>query len=786
MRAIHASVLIAASLAGLAGLTGCGGSDQPSSQRLQMGAAPSTEPVKADPTAAGATQTFTGKRSEYTITAEGSGFIVTPVNGGASVTVTSKQLLAFSDLNVSFDVTGTAGKAYRLYQAAFGRVPDTAGLGYWIDAMDRNGLNLRTVAGYFLSSEESIALYGKSPTNAALVKAFYRNVLGREPDAGGEAYWNNILDTKATDVPDVLQYFSEGEENTQRVLPAIRNGIAYKPFGKPAGTVPDAPQIGAATAGNGSASIAFTAPSQAGSSPVTGYTASCVAGTATVTAQGTASPLAVMGLANGTMYTCSVIATNAAGNSAASGTVSVTPAAGTSSSGFTVTSAAGVEGATMPNTYTCDGSSKSPPLAWSGAPANTQSYAVVMSTIPGPGSVKYNWLLYNIPASVTSLAVNSTGVGTLGFADDGAGLGYAAPCSSGAGTKTYTYTVYALSAAPNLSAYTASQVTGSVLTQALAPVTLKTAALNLLNTRTQATLNCLSMQRAIGPYEKANSLGITCDDTYAYFSTYGIQTAHPMMKGITQTILQVPTPQNFTGSNAWKIPLNPAIAANTTTAVDGPIGLAINGIPIFNPCKQGGCDTSTGGGDTKVQGELDICNGHAGRADDYHYHAAPVCMMADQSSSYWDTHPIGWALDGFAIFGYNNPDGTTATRDAVCGGNTLSHPNAPSGYAYHVTDASPYILSCFRGTPSPDLAGQGGKFAVLHSPQGPGGGSGVSNMTLNASAASLAIGGTTTLEWEQGSNKYQILYSRTSSVCWNFVFKTNGVQTATETDCRKF
>jgi hypothetical protein len=92
-------------------------------------------------------------------------------------------------------------------------------------------------------------------------------------------------------------------------------------------------------------------------------------------------------------------------------------------------------------------------------------------------------------------------------------------------------------------------------------------------------------------------------------------------------------------------------------------------------------------------------------------------MMAGQADRhYWDTHPLGWALDGFAIFGYFNADGTPATRDAVCGGNTLPVPNAPSGYSYHVTDASPYVLSCFRGTPSPDLANQGSKYHPLRPP----------------------------------------------------------------------
>ena len=81
-------------------------------------------------------------------------------------------------------------------------------------------------------------------------------------------------------------------------------------------------------------------------------------------------------------------------------------------------------------------------------------------------------------------------------------------------------------------------------------------------------------------------------------------------------------------------------------------------------------------------------------------------MMAGQDASYWDTHPVGWALDGFAIFCYNNADGTPATRDGVCGGNTSAVTNGPAGYSYHVTEASPYVLSCFRGTPSTPARGE--------------------------------------------------------------------------------
>ena len=465
------------------------------------------------------------------------------------------------------------------------------------------------------------------------------------------------------------------------------------------------------------------------------------------------------------------------GCGAATPDVPTTPTAG---SALVVTSSDAAN-ATLPTAYTCDGDSKSPPLSWAGAPSGTAGFAVIMTTIPGPGSVKYNWLLYNIPASTTSIAAGAS-AGTLGFADDGAGLAYAPPCSQGPGLKQYIFTVYALSGAPNLSGLAPNQVNGAALTSAIAGVTLASGSLTLGVNRTQATINCNVVRQSITTYRTANSLDITCDSTYAYFSTFGIQSKHLMMNGIIATNQQVPLAQNFTGTNAWKLPLVPAVAATKVAALDGPIGIAVNGVPIFNPCKQGGCTAGQGGGDTKVLGELDVCNGHSGRADDYHYHAAPLCMMSDQGTAYWDTHPLGWALDGYAIFGYRNPDGTTATRDAVCGGTPTNTPNAIGGYAYHVTDVSPYVLSCFNGTPSPDLAGQGAKYSPLRPPGTP---MANTSMTLDATPASLAIGGTTTLAWQGSGKSYQIRYARTTPLCWTFAFVTDGVQTSTSNYCRQ-
>lgn len=91
-------------------------------------------------------------------------------------------------------------------------------------------------------------------------------------------------------------------------------------------TVPGAPVIGAATGGNGQATINFTPPANNGGSAITSYTATCNPGN--ISAVGGASPIIVSGLANNTIHTCSVTAANGVGDGQASAIVSVTPLSG--------------------------------------------------------------------------------------------------------------------------------------------------------------------------------------------------------------------------------------------------------------------------------------------------------------------------------------------------------------------------------------------------------------------------------------------------------------------------
>ena len=101
----------------------------------------------------------------------------------------------------------------------------------------------------------------------------------------------------------------------------------------------------------------------------------------------------------------------------------------------------------MPKEYTCDGSSSTIPLSWSDAPDETSSFALIMHHSPGPGDVKWYWILYGIPYTVNHLDKNDT-IGVLGTNVVNGETKYAPPCSSDSGTKEYSYTLYALSDDP--------------------------------------------------------------------------------------------------------------------------------------------------------------------------------------------------------------------------------------------------------------------------------------------------------------------------------------------------
>jgi YHYH protein len=161
---------------------------------------------------------------------------------------------------------------------------------------------------------------------------------------------------------------------------------------------------------------------------------------------------------------------------------------------------------------------------------------------------------------------------------------------------------------------------------------------------------------------------------------------HLMMIGITNWQQQVPLPQPYSGSNAWRLPaqgvLSDAPISGKTALFRGAIALAINGVPIFNALNNRGEDAF-------LIGELDQWGGHCGRADDYHYHAAPLHLGNGQSPAM----PIAFALDGFPVYGLTEPDGSAVRALDEFNG----HVDSKDTYHYHASLVYPYINGGIRG-----------------------------------------------------------------------------------------
>jgi Raf kinase inhibitor-like YbhB/YbcL family protein len=119
---------------------------------------------------------------------------------------------------------------------------------------------------------------------------------------------------------------------------------------------------------------------------------------------------------------------------------------------FSITSTAFAPNGAIPARYTCEGDDASPPLAWSGAPAATKSFALIVDDpdAPDPAAPRttwVHWVLYDIPATANGLAEHvkpaelpgSTRQGT----NDWHRTGYGGPCPP-IGRHRYFFKLYAL------------------------------------------------------------------------------------------------------------------------------------------------------------------------------------------------------------------------------------------------------------------------------------------------------------------------------------------------------
>jgi len=143
---------------------------------------------------------------------------------------------------------------------------------------------------------------------------------------------------------------------------------------------------------------------------------------------------------------------------------------------------------------------------------------------------------------------------------------------------------------------------------------------------------------------------------------------------------------------SFRIPLNPKAAASHASTPLGPIGIAVNGVPIFNQYN---------GQNRPLTAEInsfDQYNGHPQMTGQYHYHVEPLGITQKSGSSAL----IGFLLDGFPVYGpiENGKRITNADLDELHGHVGVTADYAKGIYHYHGTTEDPYINGAgFYGTP---------------------------------------------------------------------------------------
>lgn len=263
-------------------------------------------------------------------------------------------------------------------------------------------------------------------------------------------------------------------------------------------------------------------------------------------------------------------------------------------------------------------------------------------------------------------------------------------------------------------------------------------------------------------------VSVTCTDSHALIQS-DTYPDHEKMTGIVGTNEQVPVPAEY----AAPILLAPTLGTTPLTR-DAALGVAVNGVPIYDYTAGGEMTEADlahhqAQHDTLQTGQLDACGGHAGRGDDYHYHVKPTCMIAEMANA-GDDAIIGWAFDGFPIYGDTNPDGTAIGEGVldVCNGQM----DGTFGYRYHTSPEAPYIVQCLMGVVTdfdrlprvrPLTAVGGAGAAPGRPPQG-----GVQNLVFTESPD-----GRRSMDYRYQGDDYYIRYAPSQTFgCYDFDTRT--------------
>ncbi len=112
-----------------------------------------------------------------------------------------------------------------IYGTALGRAPDAAGRAYWVEQL-RRGMKVQELGTYFYGSSEYFAVAG---SRGAYVDALYRELLHREPDPAGRAFWVGQLAAGARPADVSAGFYASLESRRDRVAALFQQVLGRGP-----------------------------------------------------------------------------------------------------------------------------------------------------------------------------------------------------------------------------------------------------------------------------------------------------------------------------------------------------------------------------------------------------------------------------------------------------------------------------------------------------------------------------------------------------------------------------
>ena len=147
---------------------------------------------------------------------------------------------------------------------------------------------------------------------------------------------------------------------------------------------------------------------------------------------------------------------------------------------------------------------------------------------------------------------------------------------------------------------------------------------------------------------------------------------------------------------SFQFPADPQAASQPHCVSGGAIGIALDGVAIYDGFDANGFDAVA----REVQ---DSCHGHPDSSDVYHYHGWLQACVSDSGSPTQNSSLLGYAADGYGIYGpwYNGKILTTADLDACHGTTSIVDWDGRQLDIYHYVSTYdfPYTIGCFHGTP---------------------------------------------------------------------------------------